>query len=105
MTEGLYTHPNIRDVTRSELEMRLEALRGRRLLVAIEARDKIGEKLRKERTKADQQWNKAAERVQKRLLKMNEDIERTETDLKKMATLDHQLAGLEGNQEQLDNEA
>lgn len=91
----LYTLPDIRAHTIEQLQDRLEIIRQRRLVTAIEFQSKMEHKLNKEGHKLTEQWTKAAARIAKKIEDINADFAVIDKELQKLTELHHKLSILE----------
>jgi hypothetical protein len=87
----IYNHPNIRELAHDELIDRLSDIRNRRLLAALDFKAAHEERMQKLSTKFSEQYEKSYERIRLRLLKMADDIDRTDSDINKLIALSHKL--------------
>ncbi len=94
--EGIiYTHPKIREKTHSELLERLEQIRGRRIVSAMEFKTALQHRLEKEHDKLSDQWTKLAAKLSKKEFSIREDIEKFEQDVNKLIQIHNQASVLE----------
>lgn len=92
----IYTHPNIRQLTAEELHNRLDVIRNRRLITAIEFQSAQAKRLDKEGDKLSEKWSKLRDRVSTRIAKATEEIEKAEKELQQLTAISNQLFILEG---------
>lgn len=91
----LYTHPNIRNLTASQLHDRLSQIRQRRLITAVEFQTAQTKRLDKEGNKLSEKWTKLAARIEARLLTANEAVKKAEHELEELGRISNQLSILE----------
>jgi len=97
--EGIiYTHPKIREKTHHELLERLDQIRGRRLVAAMEFKTAERSRLDKEHDKLSDQWTKLAAKLSKKEYSIREDIEKFEADVNKLIQIHNQASVLETGQ-------
>ncbi len=95
MTEPLYTHPTLRTAREDDLRNRLENIRSRRLVAALEHQQLATIRIEKEHTKLNDKWEASESRISKKLYKIMEDIEAVDKELTKLTQLHNQLTLLE----------
>lgn len=91
----LYTHPNIREKTHDELLARLDQIRSRRLVAALEFKAAEQNRLEKEHGKLTTQWETLASKLSKKEYALREEIEKFEKDLNKLIQIHNQMKVLE----------
>lgn len=87
----VYQHPNIRDISMSELLDRLDVIRNRRLLAALDYRQAHEAKMMKLGTKLAAQWEDLDEKNRLKVKKINEMIEALEKAVEKQQLIHHKL--------------
>lgn len=87
----VYRHPNIRDLSQSELLDRLDNIRNRRLLAALDYREAHAAKMTKLGTKLAEQWEDLDEKNRLKLVKINEMISALEKAVEKQQLIHHKL--------------
>lgn len=87
----VYRHPNIRDLSQSELLDRLDNIRNRRLLAALDYREAHAAKMTKLGTKLAEQWEDLDEKNRLKIIKINELIGALEKAVEKQQLLHHKL--------------
>lgn len=95
-TSPIYTHPNIRDLTSNELHQRLEIIRNRRLITALEFQSAQAKRLDKEGDKLGEKWSKLRDRISTRIAKATEEVQKAEKELQQLIAISNQIANLEG---------
>jgi len=90
MTE-IYSHPTIHEKTHDELLFRLDQIRNRRLVAAIEYRTAAEKRMEKENAKLTDQWEKLRDRLQAKIIKLDMDINDIEKGIQKMTEISHKI--------------
>jgi hypothetical protein len=91
----LYTHPTLREQNHNDLRFRLEQIRNRRLVAAIEYKQNSDIKREKASNKLLSQYRAQSETLRRKLVKIDEDIEKFDRALDKLITMSHQMSLLE----------
>ena len=91
----LYTHPTLRTTTQEELAGRLEAIRARRLVAAIEFKSAEANRLAREHATLGAKWTALASKLSKHEYAIREQIEKFEKELNQLIQLNNQMATLE----------
>lgn len=89
---ALYTPPDIRKVEIATLSNRLETVRQRRLIAAVEYQKKATARVDKEANKFAEQYTKLRERLEKKMTSIREDLDAFDRDLNKLIDLSNKLA-------------
>ena len=87
----VYQHPNIRDLSMNDLLDRLDNIRNRRLLAALDYRQAHEAKMLKLGTKLAQQWEDLDEKNRLKMLKITNDIVALEKSVEKQQLIHHKL--------------
>lgn len=88
----MYNHPDIRTQTHDQMRFRLDQIRNRRLVAAIEFKSVQDAKTEKLDAKLGDQWEKLSIRCAKKLEKINEELNDIDQILKKLVDLNHKKA-------------
>jgi multidrug resistance efflux pump len=92
-TEGeIYTHPNIREIAHEELIFRLDNIRNRRLVAAIEYKALATAKKEKATAKLRSQYEALSDKIRRNLNKVDEQMETIDRDLGKLVELGHRMS-------------
>lgn len=91
----LYTHPIFRTTAQEELAGRLEAIRARRLVAAIEFKSAEANRLAREHATLGAKWTALASKLSKHEYAIREQIEKFEKELNQLIQLNNQMATLE----------
>lgn len=95
-TKGsIYTHPSIRDLTQDALRERLNRIRNRRLVAALEFKTKQHVRLDSEGSKLSEQWARLRDRISTKLAQMEETVDKIDDELLKLEKLSNQLKNLD----------
>lgn len=92
----LYTHPSLRDLSQDGLRERLNRIRNRRLVAAIEFRSKQHTRLDSEGSKLSDQWNKLRDSLSTKLAQWEEAADKIDEGLQKLEKISNQMKLLEG---------
>lgn len=85
----LYSHPTIREATHDELTARLQQIRDRRLVAAIQYEQVRKTKVEKLDARLREQWEKQDERNRLALLRVDEAIDRLDRGIQKQIEIAH----------------
>ena len=98
MTEQspIYDHPTIRSLKHDELTERLQQIRDRRLVAAIQYESVRKTKLEKLSLSLMDKWEKQDERNRLALIKIDEAIDKFEAGINKQIQIAHDLTLTEG---------
>ena len=88
----IYTHPKLREVSHEELIFRLDNIRNRRLVAALEHKALVNAKKEKVTIKLRSQYEKLADDVRRQLTKLEEGIEKTDRAIGKLVELGHRMS-------------
>lgn len=94
-TSPLYTHPTIRNEHHDRFIARLEDLRARRLVTAMEHKAAVTKRLQVEHEKLNHKWETLCSKIDKKLYALQEAIEAAEADVNKLIALNNQMAIME----------
>lgn len=92
---SLFTHPNIREQSVEQLQLRIKQKQDQRLLAAIQAQTLRHEKLAKVAAKDQDKYTKLGDRLATRLAKIELDLQRCEDDLMTMQKLAGEMSLIE----------
>jgi len=94
--DAVYTHPNIRNLTHDQLHQKLDMIRNKRLITAMEFKTAQEKRMDKEGLKLSEQWAKLRDRTLTRMAKVNEELDKAEGEIRKLIEISNQLSHLEG---------
>jgi hypothetical protein len=87
----IYNHPKLRDLSHADLHDRLDNIRNRRLLAAMDWKDAHTAKMIKLGTKLAEQWQDLDDKNRLRLYKIDELITALEKSTEKQVAIHHKL--------------
>lgn len=90
--EVIYTHPSLRTSKHEWLLERLQQIRDRRLVIALQYESKRVDKLTRLNTQLSQQYEKQDERNRLDLAKVDELIDKLDRGISKQIEIGHKLA-------------
>ena len=94
--EGIiYTHPTLRTKSHDQLLIRLQGIRDRRLLAAIEHKSAADARQAKLADKIADQWEKLNERNKNKLAKISQELSDLEASINRQIELGHKLSIVE----------
>jgi valyl-tRNA synthetase len=91
----IYTHPTLRTTTHETLRDRIEQIRARRLVAAMEFKSAEANRLKKEHGKLTEKWEALAAKLSKKEYSLQEEVEKFEADLNKLIQIHNQMSVLE----------
>lgn len=92
----LYNHPTLRSISHDALVERLQQIRDRRLVAAIQYESVRKTKLEKLSLSLREKWEKQDERNRLALIKIDEMIDKFDASLRKQIQIAHDLTLTEG---------
>ena len=92
---SIYTHPHIRELAHKQLLDRLQNIRDRRLVAALQYVASEREKNLKMGTKLHQQWLIQGEKNRVKLAKIDDMIDQVDKAIRKQVEISHNLALVE----------
>lgn len=88
----IYSHPTLREVSHEELIFRLDNIRNRRLVAALEHKALSAAKKEKVTIKLRSQYEKLLDDIRRQLNKLDEGMEKVDRSLGKLVELGHRMS-------------
>ena len=93
--EPIYNHPNIKSLRHQDLIDRLEDIRNRRLLAALDFKAAKEAKMARLADKLKEQYDKLEQKILVKLSKVESDINMLDNDINKLISISHKTALME----------
>lgn len=88
----IYSHPKLREVAHEELIFRLDNIRNRRLVAALEHKALVAAKREKASIKLKTQYAKLGDDIRRHLNKLDEAMDKIDRDLGKLIEIGHRMS-------------